>query len=163
MTYKITTTNKSFKTLLAEGNFDYKYIHSEFKPPKPSKEQTLEVELITFGKYTSSKEVLTEFEMQGLRMLSALEALTLANTYPNLQTEKPYATIFDSNDSDWFLAFGRWSVKRIVSCNRRGYGWHDYWWFAGVRKVSKNLDSRKLGASLPWELEINGHKYVRQS
>lgn len=84
-------------------SFDYKYITSQFKLPKGKKE-TLEVELVNFDKYfNNNQEVKEAMGEKGLELVTIRQALELANTYPELQKEKWFATV----EGDYFELFSK--------------------------------------------------------
>lgn len=155
--YKIIINPKHTLEDLTKG-FDSKYFNSDFKLAKGKKE-TLEVELVNFGKYMTDQEIKDAMAEKGLELLTIRQALELANQYPNLQKEKWFVTM----EGEFYIAFRRWHGGRSVDCDRSGNEFFGHWWVCGVCK-SLPLASSALVVplGLPEILTINGVTYVRK-
>lgn len=137
-----------------------KYVDDEVVASMPTERSGEKIELFNVGKYISNSELMKEYENRGLVPASPVD---LIEAYKDSQPEKFIATVWDYNDSETsYIAFYRWSGdRRNVDVVRRGLGWRDYWWFAGVRKSSE-LRSSELKNSVPESLSQSDIQHWRE-
>lgn len=97
--------------------------------------ETVEVVLFTLVRFVSDAELEKEY---GLRSLIPADPYSLAavnEADPTFADSHPNGTHWKDADGNWcFATFDGWGGERRVRVYRHGSGWHDRWWFAGVRK-----------------------------
>lgn len=137
----VKTTMKTPQQLLDE-TCAIQYVDNDVLATAPRSSEKSKVELFTVGKYITDEELEKEYEKRGLVPATLDELVSMYGT-------KEYiATHWKNADGTWcYIAFDRWDDERGVYVNRRGRGWDDYWWFAGVRKSSE-LKSSELSDTL---------------
>jgi len=137
MVRNIQRTRTAVQAIDATGRT--KYVDSEVLATMPVGQGPEEVELTYFklSRFASPKEVAAEFESRNMDPDPQAQAAD-NEQHPAFADEHPNGTQWnlDGNTSS-FLTFLRWHGKRRVYCYRYGNNWGGYWWFAGVRKISK--------------------------
>lgn len=101
-----------------------------------------EVEVVFFqpdlskrGGYISDDDLEKEFALRGLKPADPISVAAVNEADPTFADEYPNGTHWKDERGRWcFAAFGRCDRERAVYVRRRGHGWPDLWWFAGVRK-----------------------------
>ena len=96
------------------------------------------VELVYFrlGRTVYDDELEREYEARGLEPDPQAQS-TDNEADPSFADEHPNSNYWNRDGKvSSYLAFRRWLGMRYVHCHRNGDEWGDYWWFAGVRKVS---------------------------
>ena len=114
------------------------YIKDEVLESSPDKiEGTFE--LFSIGKYVSPSELQAEYDKRGL---VPADIETMVKHDKELDEKKHVATQWKDADGKWcYAAFSLWRDGRGVSVRRGDRDWNDYWWFAGVRKVTSTSDT----------------------
>lgn len=158
---KVTINRKQSIQKMLEATNRIQYIEKDVLATFPKyKTKTVELEFFKLDKYITCQELQDEFDKRGLIPdPQALLQLAVDNQ-GFLDEEKYVVTQWKDNDGKWcYTAFTRWDDERDVFVSRRGNGWYDDWWFAGVRKSgTRSLDSSDLKPldTLPLELVISG-------
>lgn len=94
-------------------------------------EGTLEV--FTLGKYVSDDELEKEYTARGLVPAGPF----IMVEYLKTSDKKYLGTHWKDAKGNWcFASFGLSFGERRVLVGRVGLGWRDFWWFAGLRKLS---------------------------
>lgn len=128
-----------------------------------------EIEYFKLDRYITDNELEEEYESRGLSPVSPYSLILSRINNPEIEKLEYTATHWKDADGKWcFAAFGRRGVERYLRVFRLDYDWHDFWWFAGVRKSA--LNSETLNPSLisselmtlPDTLTINGIVYVKK-
>ena len=142
MSHKITLDpKKDLEQLVKNGEYDCKYVNSDYVLPPLEKTKTVEIELVKLNEYFSNNQAVVDaMDKQGYRMATFREVLTLCSKNKELQNDRDIASV----DKDFYIACRRSGGGRSVSVRRFGGGWRGYWWFAGVRK---SLDAMSLSDS----------------
>ena len=85
--------------------------------------------------YISDADLDKEYELRGLKPADPYSVSAVNEADPAFADDKPHGTHWKDSSEKWcFATFVRWNDERSVHVFRSGHGWHDYWWFAGLRK-----------------------------
>jgi len=83
----------------------------------------------------SDGDLAKEFELLGLKPVDPISLAAVNEADPAFAEENPHGTHWKDAEDRWcYAVFSRWSDESEVCVNRTIGGWHDGWWFAGVRK-----------------------------
>lgn len=101
-----------------------------------------EVEIVFFkpdlserNGFITDNDLEKEFELRGLKPADPISVAAVNEADPAFADEKPHGTHWKDAEGNWCCAaFDRWRGRRRVDVRRGDDDWHDYWWFAGVRK-----------------------------
>lgn len=139
---KVDRTRTTKEALTATGRKQYVTDEVVITMPKGNGE---EVELHFFkpnlserGGYISDDDLKKEFELRNLDPADPISIAAFNEADPVFADEKPHGTHWKNAEGKWrYAAFSRWGGERRVHVDQDGNGWHDYWWFVGVRKSPK--------------------------
>lgn len=96
--------------------------------------EEVDVYFFKVGRNISDAELEKEYAFRGLKPDPWAQCRVNTDD-PAFADEHPNGCHWQDADGQWcFLAFGQWRGDRRVCVSRRGDGWHDFWFFAGVRK-----------------------------
>lgn len=85
--------------------------------------------------YISDDDLEKEFELRGLKPADPISVAAVNEADPAFADEKPHGTHWKDAKGNWcYAAFRRWFDERKVCVDRDDDDWHDFWWFASVRK-----------------------------
>ena len=95
-----------------------------------------EVVFFKLDRYVSDADLEKEYALRGLIATDPYSLAAVNEADPAFADKYPNGTHWQDADGKWcFAAFHRWSDGgRHVDVRRLDLGWHDHWWFAGVRK-----------------------------
>jgi len=103
--------------------------------PRGEGEET-EVIFFNLGRYVSDDNLDKEYELCGLIPADPYSLAAVNEADPTFADDHPNATHWKDSSGKWcYAAFDRFDDdERGVFVSRSGDGWHDAWWFAGLRK-----------------------------
>lgn len=108
--------------------------------PRGDSDEDDDVLFFQGSRYLSDDELEEEFESRGFVPADPYLVAAVNQDDPSFADERPNATHWKDDQGRWcYLACYRFDGERGVRVSRYGFGWFDFWWFAGVRKES--LDS----------------------
>lgn len=94
-----------------------------------------DVHFFKLDRYVSDADLDKEYELRGLIPADPYSEGAVNEADPAFADDHPNATHWKDDDDQWcYTAFYRWDGgERCVCVFRRGSGWHNCWWYAGVR------------------------------
>lgn len=96
--------------------------------------EEVDVYFFKVGSYVSNEELDKEYKLRGLKPADPYSLAAVNAADPAFADDHPNATCWkDENDSWYFVSFDRWHDVCSVDVNRGAYGFHERYWFAGVR------------------------------
>lgn len=94
-----------------------------------------EVFFFNLGRFISDADLEKEYALRGLKPADPYTLGAVNEADPSFTDTHYNATHWKNADGKWcYTAFNRWHGVRYVFVHEYGYGWRDFWWFAGVRK-----------------------------
>jgi RNA recognition motif-containing protein len=148
-----------------------KYINDDVLKTAPTGGNLEDVVIFNLGKSVTDDELEKEYEQRGL-IPATIECLNHFDRSNGKKMDKMkyVGTHWKDAKGNWcYATFHCWNGERGVDVNRDGdLGWHAYWWFAGVRKLSTGIsDTKPSSDTLTLELAIklckkNGLKVIRE-
>jgi len=138
--YIVVDYSKSLAQMIQSGNYDWvnDNITSSHFPIQVQGKAELNPELIHYGKYMDSDDIVRDMDNRGLRPATLPELLAFGATYPDKQREFPIVAL----GSVWRYWYGSRDVACLygVGSGRGlglvvwGSGWYDGYRFLAVRK-----------------------------
>ena len=139
---KVDRTRTPQQALKATGRTQYLTDDVVAEMPKGEGEET-EVVFFKVGRTVNDLNLDKEYELRGLDPADPYSQAAVNEEDPAFADEHPNGTHWKDKDGKWcFAAFDRWrGDERDVRVDRGGGGWHDGWWFAGVRKSTSTSNA----------------------
>lgn len=95
----------------------------------------VDVYFFKVSRFISDEDLEKEYALRGLVPADPYSQAAVNRDDPAFADEHPNGTHWKDADGKWcFFACFRWDGERCVHVDRRGSGWGDGWWFAGLRK-----------------------------
>lgn len=156
---KITINPKNTLANLTKG-FDWKYVTSYLTELPKAKQETLNVEYLSFKKYITNREVMEEVAKKGLRLATIREGLEFAQQHPDEQRTHSIVTLETIGEQLCYLYLGESDGQRKLHVGKYDLdrNWHEEVVFLVV--AASPLPLEPLGFDLGLlELSYNGVTY----
>lgn len=133
----------SLMEMIVAGRYDWisdRFPTKEYFPVKGKGIKDLDVELVNFNRFISSREALEEMRKMGLCSATREELLAFGAKYPDMQREFPISALgsfvrFFGGGFGALVLYGD-SSQRILGHHNFGFGWHECCCFLTVRNRS---------------------------